>query len=470
MKKNIYQWLTLSVALLLAFTVTACNDDEYNGIDNSGAVTITAFNASTAKKITIDEAKGAIELIFPSVTDLSKLTPSVTLSEGASFAAPQHPQGPIDLSQPTVYRIVNGNLYHDYRVQALRVNDIARIESFAIGKYKGTADHKARTIRVAYPMGEDLTALTPSVSVNEGAKLMTSISAPIDFTQPVSFAITYLDESFTYTVTVVPTIFVPMGFLGEAASAAELTNPDEKKAWEWMSNNYDTAEYISFKDIKGGKDLSKFKAIWYHYDSFGKGGDPVAPDAANNPAVIQALNNYLAAGGGLYLSSGGMALGKLLNISKDGNMFNNAWGFDSKPFEVNDGNGIGWGIRFIDHPIFEGVRKPSGETNRCFLLSNGSMTTGHNVRWNFKADWTPQYMGSDKLLENNGGKQLATLHWDDTMGETSIFTEYEATANRGTVITCGAEGYDWYEDNYPANTYRDNIETITRNILNYLTK
>ena len=73
-------------------------------------------------------------------------------------------------------------------------------------------------------------------------------------------------------------------------------------------------------------------------------------------------------------------------------------------------------------------------------------------------------------METNGGRQLATLHWDDDMSETSVLTEYESTSARGPVITCGAECYDWYEDNYPANSFRDNIETLTQNILNYLSE
>lgn len=470
MKKNTYHLISLLCMLAVTLGFTACNEDSYNGIENSGEVTITSFTAPGAKLTTLNEEKGNIQLVFPSSTDLTKLTPVIGLSEGADILLPENPEAPIDLSKTTVYRIVNGNLYHDYQVLALHVSDVAQITSFAIGKYKGTIDHAARTINVLYPIGSDVSALAPGFTMNEGAKLIQPLGSTIDFTEPVDYTISYLDETFTYKVSVTLVSLTPKAFLGEATTANEISNMDEKKAWEWFSDNFDGAEYISFKDLKEGKDLSKFGAIWYHYDSFGKGGDPTAPDAANNPAVVKALNDFLAQGGGLFLSSGGMALGKLLNISKDGNMFNNAWGFDAEPFEVNDGNGIGWGIRFINHPIFEGVRKPAGETNRCFLISNGCTTRGHNVRWNLKADWTPQYMGVDKLLENNGGKQLATLHWDDNMVETSVFTEYEAQAGKGAVITCGAEGYDWYEDNYPKNTYRDNIETITRNILNYISK
>ncbi len=466
MKKNI---LSLFVATAATLALASCSEDTYNGIDNSGEVTMKTFTAH-AKLETLNEEKGTIELIFASTTDLTQITPSYTLSEGASILTPTNPQGPIDLSATTTYRVVNGNLYHDYKVLALHVSDVTKILTFSIGKYVGTIDQKNRTIRVLYPMGEDVTALSPTLTMNEGAQLTAPLGSTIDFTDPVDYTISYLDESFTYTVTVVPTSLAPKAFLGEAATANDLTNMDEKKAWEWLSENFDNTEYISFKDIKDGKDLSEYGMIWYHYDSYGKGGDPVAPDAANNPAVIGALNDFLAQGGGLFLSSGGMALGKLLNISKDGNMFNNAWGFDTTPFEVNDDNGIGWGIRFIDHEIFEGVRKPTGETNRCFLISNGCTTRAHNVRWNFKADWTPQYFGRDKWTETNGGIQLATLHWDDTMEETSVFTEYPSDGTKGTVITCGAECYDWYEDNYPKNTYRDNIETITRNIIYYISK
>lgn len=470
MKKNRKNRFSLLCLLAVSCGFTACNEETYNGIENTGEVTITSFTAPGVKQTTLNEEKGTIQLLFPSNTDLTKLTPVVSLSDGASILLPEKPEAPIDLSQTTVYRIANGNLYHDYKVLALHVSDVAQITSFAIGKYKGTIDHEARTINVRYPIGSDVTALAPGFALNEGAKLNQPLGSTIDFTHPVDYTISYLDETFTYKVSLTLVSLTPKAFLGEAATANDISTMDEKKAWEWFSSNFDGAEYLSFKDLKEGKELSKFSAIWYHYDSFGKGGDPTAPDAANHPAVVKALNDFHAQGGGLFLSSAGMALGNLLSISKDGNMFNNAWGFDAEPFEVNDGNGIGWGIRFINHPAFEGVRKPAGETNRCFLLSNGCTTRGHNVRWNFKADWTPQYQGAEKLLANNGGKQLATLHWDDSMGEASIFTEYAAQEGKGAVITCGAEGYDWYEDNYPKNTYRDNIETITRNILNYISK
>ena len=283
MKKNSYIIISLIINLL---AITACNDDKYNGIDNSGEVKIVSFSDNHAKLITLNEVNGNIKLIYPSNINLGTLSPSLQLSEGASVLTPENPEGPIDLSNITIYRIINGNLYHDYKVLAQHVSDIAKIESFSIGRYKGSIDHSTRTIKVNYPMGESIDALTPNITVNDGAILVTSLSSPHNFTTPVDFVMSYMDETFTYTASVIPTIFIPMAFLGEATSANLLSNNDEKKAWEWMKENFETAEYLSFDDIKAGKDLTKYKVIWYHYDSFNAGGDPVAPDAANHSLVI----------------------------------------------------------------------------------------------------------------------------------------------------------------------------------------
>ena len=174
--------------------MTACNDENYNGIDNSGEVKIISFSDNHAKLVILNELNGIIELIYPSNTNLSTLSPSLQLSEGARVLSPENPEGPIDLSNITTYRIVNGNLYHDYKVLAHHVSDIAKIESFDIGRYKGNIDHSARTIRINYPMGEAIDALTPVITVNNGAKLMTSLSSPYDFTEPVDFVMTYMDE------------------------------------------------------------------------------------------------------------------------------------------------------------------------------------------------------------------------------------------------------------------------------------
>ena len=180
---------------------------------------IFQYNLEGAKQVSLNDNNGFIELIFPSISDLTTVTPSLQLSEGASVLTPVNPEGPIDLSVITTYRIINGNLYKDYQVLAMHVKDVACIETFIIGRYRGVIDNVNRTIRLNYPVGEDITNLVASVTVNNGAELQTSTVYPIDFTEPVDFVIRYMDEIFVYSVSVMPTTFSPMAFLGEASSA-----------------------------------------------------------------------------------------------------------------------------------------------------------------------------------------------------------------------------------------------------------
>ena len=114
----------------------------------------------------LNELNVIIELIYPSNTNLITLSPSLQLSEGARVLSPENPEGPIDLSNITTYRIVNGNLYHDYKVLAHPVSDIAQIASFAIGRYTGNIYNSARTIRINYPMVDAIVHVTPVLTIN----------------------------------------------------------------------------------------------------------------------------------------------------------------------------------------------------------------------------------------------------------------------------------------------------------------
>ncbi len=459
MKKSIY----IFFSLIMILSLVSCSED-YNGISNSGEVKIKTFSAN-AKLETLDETSGLIELVFPSTTDLTKIKPVITLSEGAHIVSPENPEGPIDLSKVTVYRVVNGNLYHDYNVVASHVSDKTKILTFSIGKYKGVIDQSTRTITVLYPKGEDVTALTPKFTITDGAKVVSPTATTLDFTSPVNYNISYLDETFIYKVTVVPTDLTPVGFLGEAATAGEITNLDEKAAWNWLSENFVDPVYISFDAIKKGADLSKYGVLWYHCDP-----DKLEiPSIATDATVIDALKKFHAQGGGLLLTSAGVSLGTSLDIAKNGKLWNNDWGYGNSPSTL----GENWGMRFTgheNHPIFKGLRMEIGETSRFYIMGKGVKVKGHNAIWNFDT-WTGYNFDVAKWQNENGGKQLASFYWDDAMNQRSIITEYERQNGNGATITIAVESYDWYnEDGSPVNSYHDNLETLTGNILNYLAK
>lgn len=457
MKKIIIILLSLSIFLFLG-----CSDDKGEKIDNSGSVKISSFTIDGAKELTFNENKGIIRAIFPSTTDLTQLEPKVTLPDGASIVSPEKPEGPIDLSKETTYRIVNGNLYHDYKVLASHVN--AQIISFAIGKYKGNINHQTRTITVPYPENESVTDLTPTFSITNGATLVSPTETSLDFTNPIKFELTLYDETFIYEATIVPAKLLPIAFVGEAQAPSGVKEADNKAAWNWLDGTFVEPQYISLDEIKEGLDLSNFGVIWYHHDDNGLS----IPNAALNVDVVNALKAYHQNGGGLFLSGSAITLGTQLEISKDGVMFNNEWGWTNNSSAIGDN----WGMRIVktDHPIFQGLRQEIGESDRFYLQSKGVNCKGHNAIWNFES-WTGYDFNVPAWTEKNGGFQLATRIEDEAMNMNATIAEYNYTDGRGKVITIAHESYDWYnEDNSIENEYKDNLSTLTNNILNYLSK
>lgn len=456
--KNITRYL-----FALCLITTACSDDSYHGIDNSGEVKILSFSATGSKLNVLQEDNDYIELILPSSADLTAVTPSFTLSQGAHLASPEKPEGPIDLSKVVTYRVINKNLYHDYRVIAKRVADVTYFTEFTINDYKGSIDNKARKITVKMPVDTDVTVLSPKFALSDGAKLIYPATTVLDFTQPQNYTIEYLEETFTYAVEVQLVNFIPVAFIGDPETAADISNADDKAAYEWLASNFPEQEYVSFADIRGGKDLSKFGVIWFHCDP-----DRFdIPTSATSTKVTTALNDYYLAGGSLLLTSAGVKLGTFLEIAKDKRMWNNDWGYGNDPSIL----GENWGMSFKgneSHPIFQGLRMEAGETHRFYLLGQGVGIKGHNAIWNFDT-WTGYNFDVQRWQDENGSKQLASFYWDDAMNQRSIITEYERNGSKGGVITIAVESYDWYhENNSPANPYRDNLERLTENILNYL--
>ena len=252
-----------------------------------------------------------------------------------------------------------------------------------------------------------------------------------------------------------------IAFVGTANSASAIADEDEKTAYTWLTENYDTAKYISFSDIKDGKvNLNDYKVIWWHWDN-----NKELPAEAKADAVVNKMKQFYAAGGSFLLSSWAVQYVVDLGIALDGKVVNNMWGEGNTPFAIGDD----WGICYKgneSHPLFKGLNKKTGTNDVAFLLSKGVKAKAHNALWNFEwGDYANNVAGWQTA---SGAKLLASFHWNDAMNRAAIF-EYTKRGNAGRTICIGIEGYDWYnEDNSPANTYKSNIELLTANALEYL--
>ncbi|MDR1631729.1 MAG: DUF5018 domain-containing protein [Dysgonamonadaceae bacterium] len=195
--KNIKIYL---MAALFTGCFASCENDR-DDIDLSGGVDITSFTINGVEGV-IDQTKQTIHLLLPTNADLSGLKPVIAVSDGATVTPSS--EETVDFSNsettPIVYKVVNKNRYNTYKVRVENVK--AKITLFRINTCVGDIDEANRTISVFMPEGTDVTALVPTVQYTEGATISPADGTPVDFTNPVVYTLSYVDETFQYTVTV----------------------------------------------------------------------------------------------------------------------------------------------------------------------------------------------------------------------------------------------------------------------------
>jgi hypothetical protein len=225
-------------------------------ISNTGVDTgpgfITSFNFSQTPNATsvIGSVPGTdgtrlIMVIVPNDTELDKLTPVVTLSEGAKLLSPVHPdyenplgftQGEIDFTKPTVWTVAGrtGTIQR-YTVQVSKApSDKCQIVDFFFKEVPGAVvniDETAGTIGVVVPNGTALTSLSPVVSIIGEAVVLKSTDASLTNNMNFSTSVTLQvkahggtpTKDYTVTVTQAPdnnaaiTAFAIKGYPGIAA-------------------------------------------------------------------------------------------------------------------------------------------------------------------------------------------------------------------------------------------------------------
>ncbi len=260
-----------------------------------------------------------------------------------------------------------------------------------------------------------------------------------------------------------------IGYLGVAANVASISDDDEKASAAWLFKTYPDAEYISFADINAGKDLSKFRVLWWHYDK--QDDNPALPAVALSANVVSAITNFHANGGGLLLNTHAIeylwTIGRITeNFGKlkgAGGGFSNG---DTWSVNVN----IGLIHNESTHPLYQGVETFTVDQRKIIKLIGPGYREDHNF-----VLWIGDYYGIGNnneqvylnLVNNAKLKPLGT--WD-SINDYWMMGNFEAMPNnnfKGTAIAIGIGGFEWNQ-NSGLNIYQKNIEAITKNALEYL--
>ncbi len=240
-------YMVLLAALLLS--AAGCSDDDDTSLALNGDTWITSFHIEDYDNFIIEQDNQArsIKVHVEDNTDVTNLIPVFTLSEGAT--ANLESGKPVNFTMPVVVKVTNGNVFMNYTISVEL--DKPQITRFMIGEYAGRIDETNKEIVVYVLEDMDITALSPVVTVPDGATVSPLSGTTLDFTTPKEYTVTNHLNAATYTVKVEKVrTFVSMAFIGTAATIDELTNNEEKAAAQWMLDNMPGARYISYSDLR----------------------------------------------------------------------------------------------------------------------------------------------------------------------------------------------------------------------------
>lgn len=197
MKKTIY----ILAVLLIVFNFAACTDTERDTVDLNADVEILSFKIDGVEGI-VDTAKQTIKLFMPPGTDLTGLTPSISISDGATVTPASGISMDFSASSttPIEYRVYNKNVYNSYKVTVEETK--AKITMFKVDNTVGDINEANRTITVYVPAATNLKAIIPVIDYTSGATISPASGETVDFTNPVVYTLNYVGYQFSYTVTI----------------------------------------------------------------------------------------------------------------------------------------------------------------------------------------------------------------------------------------------------------------------------
>ena len=196
------------MALLAALLfISACDVEKepyIQGADDEKS--LLRFEVSGVTGVIDEEAK-IVRLDFPAGTDVTHLTPMITVSPYATI----EPASGVaqDFTNPVYYTVtaLNGTTAL-YMVEAV-VHDADSEKSilsfrFAALDYDGVIDEVLHRVDCVLPAETDITQLVPTIVVSEGATVEPASGVAQDFTNPVTYTVTAQNgTAAVYTVTVV---------------------------------------------------------------------------------------------------------------------------------------------------------------------------------------------------------------------------------------------------------------------------
>lgn len=379
--------------------------------------------------------------------------------------------------------------------------------SFTVDEISGSIDEADKTVMLELPAAADITAVTPVVTVSEGASVSPESGSAVDFTEPVVYTVTDKSGSISvaYTVSISQADLRKIAFVGVAAentaaswdaldgSDFDLNDDQEAATWfaESMASSTTEVAYHSIEDVAGGADLSGYHAVWIQFDGGWWGGEVAQfPNNSNHCLLMEsgigfdtpcetlsadfvaAVKTYYEAGGNLFLGNFAGSMVDEIGVVASADLApNNSFGGLAVDEGATDG---AWGVRWAGEtssPLFSGIVTSTDEGCPApffITLESGTKKKNRSNQYNLNfGPWAPngdtdplddrraafeEMTGASILVENCGQNEPQMVEW-------------AASGNKGTVMAILGGTYDWYVGDVTNN---DNIPSLTKNSLLYL--
>lgn len=259
-----------------------------------------------------------------------------------------------------------------------------------------------------------------------------------------------------------------IAYVTNKSSIEQIEDDDEKKAAEWFSQYYpENGNIISISNILDGSvDLKDFKVLWIAEDKETQTGD--LDQEYTDVNFLSKLKQYFQNGGNLLLTNHAVQIINLIdrihykpNVINAGSAIqvNETWTINPSIIGVSN-------YRF--HPLYDGLSSSNQYGYLTFRMINSGLKEDHNCLW----DIDKLVLGKDKLtnFENQTDSRIIGTWGQNTDDLIAGIVEFFSnTEFKGRCISIGLGAYEWNK-NDTQNLYQTNVEKMTSNALNYLTK
>lgn len=288
-----------------------------------------------------------------------------------------------------------------------------------------------------------------------------------------------------------------IGFLSTYATPEELVadgDDDEASAWLWLHEQYPTAKYVYFGNIKSAADLDSYRVLFWMRDL----EDVTEAEVFAMPQVVEnatpIVKQWYADGGNLLLwSHATVFVGTLGRIEMD--MLKNndraigtgigGYNGDTWSMAVSLNPGGKFTKDHSSHPIYKGLPVTSNDRCKIIPFKGAGWTEDHNcLFFNIPAALTN--LGNQDEACYNTLTQVYGIYplgtWDSQIDFVTQLNVWEAqqgnTEFKGTILCIGNGGCEFSMKNpdgtpdksaHPKNNpYQDNVLTLAKNSLEYL--